>query len=420
MKILHVMPYNPVPPVFGGALRIYHILKSLIRYNDVTVLTYGSPGDERIIRETFGKELKDVHVVQLPMRRRMRRLVQMYALCTGQSFFHLMADTRRMQSTIDRLMDENGFDLVYVEFPHMAGFAYPPGVIKVLDAHNVEYEIYRQMWLRSRSPLRKVHYRHEYASLLRFEVAVFRKQDAVVATSENDKVIIDSHAPSVPKFVVPNGVDTEYFRNGTEPTEPHSLIFSGRIGYMPNYDGISYFLDDIFPLIQRQIPDVKIYIVGMSPPADLKKRRSENIIVTDFVPDVRPYFEKASVYVVPLRLGSGTRLKLLEAMSMRKPVVTTTIGSEGIDITNGDSALVADNPEDFATAVVRLLRDPLLGRKFGRNGYELVRQRYDWSVIGEHLHASLLEMSARKNISGAGPGPSLAVEQHDQAIPGAA
>lgn len=419
MRILHVMPYSPVPPNFGGATRVYHILKNLARSNDVTVLSYGTPEDERNLRETFGQELRDVHVVPLPWRGKMRRLAQMYALCTRQSFFHFLTDTRKMQRTIDGIVEKNDFDIVYVEFPHMAGFRYPAGALKILDAHNVEYEIYRQMWVRGSSPLRKLHYRYEYSNLFRYEVGVYRKQDAIVVTSENDKEMINRHCPAVPKFVVPNGVDTQYFCNGKEPAEPFSLIFSGTIGYMPNYDGISYFLDDIFPLIQQQIPEVKIYIVGMSPPDDLKRRRSDRIIVTDFVPDVRPYFEKAAVYVVPLRLGSGTRLKLLEAMSMHKPVVTTTIGSEGIDITHGESVLVADKPEDFADAVVTLLRDSALRKKIARTGNELVRQRYDWSIIGQHLNASLMDISSRKKMSPAKTGMSYAAHLKDHEITGA-
>jgi glycosyltransferase involved in cell wall biosynthesis len=396
MKILHVMPYCPIPANFGGALRIYHILKNLIRYNDVTVLMYGTPEDEKNMRAAFGTGIKDLHVISRPWTKGARRLTQIYSLCTGQSFFHLLADSRKMQLAINRIFDKEDFDFVFIEFPHMAGFDFKTDAKKILDAHNVEYEIYRQFWLNSRSPLRRLHYRYEYQNLYKYEVAVYQKQDAIFVTSENDKKVMDQHSPEIPKFVVPNGVDTEYFQNGEDSTEPFSLIFSGTIGYVPNYDGVTYFLDNIFPLIRQRIPEVKIYIVGNSPPRDLKKRNSENIIVTDYVPDVRPYFEKASVYVVPLRLGSGTRLKILEAMAMHKPVVTTSIGGEGIDIVHGETALIADRPEDFAGAVVDLLRDPALREKLARNGNELVRQRYDWSVIGQLMNSSLLEISGNK------------------------
>jgi len=398
MKILHVMPYSPIPANFGGALRVYHVLKNLVRDHDVTLLMYGTSRDERTMRETFGRDLRAIHVIPRPWRGGMRRLIQIYALCTRQSFFHMLADSREMQIAINRIMGHEDFDIVFVEFPHMAGFSFAPDATKILDAHNVEYEIYRQMWHTSRSPLRKLHYRHEYQNLFHYETDIYKKQDAIFATSEGDRKVIDRHAPEVPKFVVPNGVDTGYFHNGKEPNEPYSLIFSGTIGYVPNYDGITYFLDSIFPLIQRQVPQVKIYIVGMSPPNDLKKRASENIVVTDFVPDVRPYFEKASVYVVPLRLGSGTRLKILEAMSMHKPVVTTSIGSEGIDVVHGESVLVADKPDEFATAVIDLLRDAALRRKLARTGNELVRQRYDWSVIGGLINSYLMEIVEQKKI----------------------
>jgi glycosyltransferase involved in cell wall biosynthesis len=246
------------------------------------------------------------------------------------------------------------------------------------------------------SPIRKFYYNQQYIKIRREEIDTCRKHDAIFVTSAMDKACFDRDIPSVPKYIIPNGVDTGYFQPFTSPPEPHSLVFTGMMAYVPNYDGMLYFLDNIFPLIQREVPDVKIYIVGSRPPRKLMNRASENIVITGFVEDVRPYVSRASVYVVPLRMGGGTRLKVLEAMAMKKPIVTTSIGCEGIDVGHNESVLIADDPQDFAEQVIQLFRTSALTHTLVRNGYDLVRTRYDWGIIGNQVDAayqSLIKLS---------------------------
>ncbi len=396
MKVLHLMPYCPVPPIFGGALRIYHMLKTLAKDYDVTVVMFGDSNNEKNMRVAFDGQLEHLIVLPPPVSVKMRRLSQFYALWTKRSFFHLLGSSREMHHALNTIFSSRHFDLIFIEFPHMAGYDFPAKAIKILDSHNIEYEIYRQLWMNSRLSLRKLHYRQEFNNLYHYEVEVCRKQNAIFTTSEKDKEILDRHCPAIPKFVVPNGVDMAYFRPSNDLPDPYSLIFTGMMGYLPNYDGMEYFLDAIFPLIRKKIPQVKIAIVGSSPPQSLKRRASSNVTVTEYVPDVRPYIDQASVYVVPLRMGSGTRLKILEALAMKKPVVTTNAGCEGIDVVDGESALIADRPEDFADAVVRLLHDASLRKKISRNGNELAAMRYDWSVIGRQIDSIVQSLVIRK------------------------
>jgi polysaccharide biosynthesis protein PslH len=159
--------------------------------------------------------------------------------------------------------------------------------------------------------------------------------------------------------------------------------------YVPNYDGILYFLDEIFPFILKKIPDAKIYIVGNGPPVALQRRASENIIVTGFVEDVRPYVWRSKAYVVPLRMGGGTRLKVVEAMAMRKPIVTTSIGCEGIEVKSGEHVFIADQPEEFARSVIAILNDSVSHLPVADRGYQLARSRYDWKSIGGLMEAVL-------------------------------
>jgi len=385
MKVLHLMPYCPEPPIFGGALRNHHILKHLTEHHSVTVVCFGSPDAPAKLRETFKAGIEDVHVLPFRWIWRYRRLGQLYAHWKGDSFIQLVCQTDEMQATLDRLLSEKHYDIVQSEFAMMGVYTLRTDAVKILDAHNVEYDIFRRLMENARTPLRRWHYNHEYRSLFRHELEAIRKQDAIFVTSARDKEILDAGAPGIPKYIVPNGVDMSFFTPSEEAPEPFSLVFTGMMGYVPNYDGMLYFLDEIFPLILKEVPQAKVYIVGNKPPRALLRRAAENVVITGFVDDVRSYVRRSSVYIVPLRMGGGTRLKVSEAMAMQKPLVTTSIGCEGIDVKHGETALIADTPAEFAREVIELLRDEPLRRRLVANGFELARTTYEWSVIGDDV-----------------------------------
>lgn len=387
MKVLFLMSYPPVPPRFGGALRVYHMLKSLVKDHEVTLVVYGTPEDGRRIHAEFGLPLSRIHILQPTWMQRYKRLGQLAALWAGRSYFCYQLDDDHLRRTVDALCARQDFDIVLNDVHAIEPERFNPGAVKIFHAHNVEHDNFRQMWRRARSPIRRWHYRREYRKVEREELDFIRRHDALFVTSECDKMKFDASVPEVPKFVVPNGVDTAYFRPSPQMPEPHTLVFTGMMGYVPNADAMIYFLDEIFPLIRQAVPETKIYIVGQRPPEALMRRASDRVVVTGFVDDVRPYIHRASVYVVPLRMGSGTRLKILEAMSMQKPIVTTTIGCEGIDVVHGETVLIADDPKTFAWSVVDLMRDAALRRSLTRAGYELALSRYDWTIIGESMKA---------------------------------
>lgn len=385
MKILHLMPFCPEPPIWGSGLRNHYLLKNLVARHTVTVVCFGPPDSEAKLREAFKTGIEDVHVLPYPWIWKYRRLGQLYAHWKGDSFIQMVCETDEMQATLDRLLSQHKYDIVHSELSMMGAYTLRTDAIKVLDAHNVEYDIYRRLTENARTPLRRWHYNHEYQALFRHEVESLQKQDAIFVTSARDKEMFDACVPGVPKYIVPNGVDVSFFTPTDEVPEPFSLVFTGMMGYVPNYDGMFYFLDEIFPLILNEIPQAKIYIVGNKPPKALVRRARANVVITGFVADVRSYVRRSSVYVVPLRLGGGTRLKVSEAMAMQKPLVTTSIGCEGIDVKHGETALIADTPEDFSRHVIELLRNGELRRRLVKNGFELARTTYEWSVIGEAM-----------------------------------
>ncbi|NJD22504.1 MAG: glycosyltransferase [Melioribacter sp.] len=388
MKILHLSPYCPVPPNFGGALRIYHLLKGITQNNDVTFVSFGRGNELKLLNDHFSSKVRELHIVDPPWTWSYRRIAQFYALWTSGSFFSLFSKSREMQKKLDEILGAEDFDIVQMEFPIMGNFELNTDAVKILDEHNIEYDNLFRMWKYQQNSLRRVHYYREYKKSYEEEIAACKKMDAIFVVSDRDRAILNKDVPHIPKFLIPNGVDTSYFTPQPTELEPYSMVFTGMMGYFPNYDGMLYFLDEIFPLILKKIPQAKVYIVGNSPPKCLQDRSADNIIVTGFVEDVRPYVWRSSLYVVPLRMGGGTRLKVLEALAMKKPVVTTSIGCEGINVVDGESVLIEDDPKEFAMRTIELLNDLAMRKILSSNGYDLIRSTYDWEIISAKMDES--------------------------------
>lgn len=386
MKILFVTPYNPANPTFGAALRTFHVLNQLCKFHDVTVVGFSAPDGEDQLVEQIPSLKGKVHFFYHHKSALKEKWNQLVALFTPYSRGRRAMFHSKLQMLIDEILKTQEFDFIQCEFPDMAYHKFNSNALKVLDAHNVEYDNLRRMAKVKYRPLRRLYYRIESSKMKRDELAMAKQQDAIFTTSERDKLLFEKDTPNVPKFVIPNGVDLNYFLPSDIEPEKHVLVFVGMMTYVPNYDGVLYFLDEIFPRILSVLPNAKIYIVGKNPPASITRRANKNIIITGFVDDVRPYIHKASVYVVPLRMGGGTRLKIVEALSMKKPIVTTSIGCEGIDVENRKSVLIADEPQQFANAVIELCRDRELANQLTENGYELVHQKYGWDSVGNKLN----------------------------------
>lgn len=386
---------------------MYHILKHLFEKYDVTVAGFREFGDAELFQSTFPGLQESMHFISRGKVRH-RRLLQLYSLFTSHSYWYNWARSDKLEADLNRMLARDSYDIVLAEFASMGHFRLETDAIQILDAHNVEYDNFRRMSRLEWSGIRKKFYLREYRKSYREEVAAFNRHDAIFTTSVRDGNLIKKDAPAVPQFVIPNGVDMSYFHPDGSDAEPYSMIFTGTMNYVPNYDGMIYFLDRIFPLIKETIPVAKITIVGSNPPPVLTGYESDSVIITGFVDDVRPFVNRAGIYVVPINMGSGTRLKVVEALSMKKPIVSTSIGCEGIDTVDNEHLLIRDKPRAFAEAVIQLMKDRKLGNRLVRSGYELVKQKYDWNVIGHSIDKAFNRLMAnreaildRKNPDGA-------------------
>jgi glycosyltransferase involved in cell wall biosynthesis len=274
----------------------------------------------------------------------------------------------------------------------------------VLDEHNIEYEILQRMSDGEHSLSRRAFNTLEYLKCRPFEQRLWRKVDACAVPSDREAGLIRKKAPATPTAVVPNAVDPDYFTPSSAPPERDTLIFTGLLSYRPNLDAATYLVNEILPLIQRERPGVTLTIVGDGHAVDMAKLKRPNVTVTGRVDDVRPYMHRAAVSVVPIRIGGGTRLKVVEALAMGKAVVSSQVGSEGIRVRDGEHLLLAgDDAVAFATRVLQLLSDPVWAAALGRAGRSLVAAEYTWRQATTRLETLYHQAMRRRDLRAGRP-----------------
>lgn len=397
MRVLVLASY--VPSLYKGAeIRLLHLLRHLSRSHEVTLWAVNRRG---VPEEEIAALLPDCELAlqdwppltQGGIRGRIGR----------SGLYRCFEQARRLFSPkpsaiakiyhpalkirLEKLLAERRFDLIHVN--QIMVWQYLPQPVTtpvILCKDNVwtdlaEVEAQAATGILSRR-LKQI----DAARMRRYETQAVESSNHCVVVSEADAGLMQQLAPAAPLSVIPNGVDIDYFRPSSETAERPHLVFTGAMGWPPNADAVLYFGREILPNIQSRFPEVQLFIVGLHPPEAVKALGQQpHIHVTGFVDDVRPYMGNAAVYVVPLRSGSGTRLKILEALAMGKAVVSTTIGAEGLEVVDGQHLLLADEPQEFAAAVCELLQNPARRQALGKAGRALVEAAYDWKAIAAEL-----------------------------------
>ncbi len=375
-------------------MRNYQLLRQLGRNHDVTLLTYGA-SDQADAKRVLEESCARVVIVAGPPLRKIpaKRRRQLTSLLSLTSYRATWLHSRELQTALNEVSDE-GFDVIQVESSMMSRFRIDRGhAIVVLDEHNIEYEALWRSFRTERSPLRKAFYLAEYLKCRPEEIGAWSAADGCAVTSAREERIVRATIPDKPTKVVPNAVDTTFFRSSGLSPDPDEVVFTGLMSYRPNVDAVTYFVRSVFPHVRRVRPNVRLTVVGADPPPEVIRLSSPYITITGAVEDVRPFFERASVAVVPIRMGSGTRLKIGEALAMSKPIVSTTLGAEGIDLQDGQHILLADDAVSFAAQVVRALEDPRLAASLASEGRAFAEEHLSWaeSVARlEQFHAELV------------------------------
>ncbi|TET51996.1 MAG: glycosyltransferase [Anaerolineales bacterium] len=388
MKILFLTPQVPYPPEKGTALRNWGLISNLAARHDVAVLSFVGQGQQAEMPAELTRVGRAAGV-QAPTRTVGERLWGMLSSRRPDMALRLLSETYRRM--LAEWLAEEAFDVAHVEGIEMAPYldvleSAADRPLIVFDDHNCEYLLQRRVFLSDLGvPARwagAFYSLVQWRRLRKFETAVCRRADRVLAVSEADAEALRRLVASVEIDVVPNGVDTESYRPVPHREEEHSLVFTGTMDYRPNVDGVLWFVRDVLPRVREVEPRAHLYVVGQRPHRRLQALVGEpGVTVTGRVEDVRPYIARASVYVAPLRSAGGTRLKLLEAMAMGKAVVATHLAAEGYPVADGEHMLLAHTAADFAAAVVKLLRDPARRESLGRVGRAFAEQGYDWRAI---------------------------------------
>jgi glycosyltransferase involved in cell wall biosynthesis len=296
-----------------------------------------------------------------------------------------------------RLVQSRTFDL------WLCDFVYPAEIIpwdapfpKVIFAHNVEAQVWERCCRITRNPLLGLVTWREYHTMARAERFYVQKADHLLTVSEPDRSFFSQYLDTGKISVIPTGVDTDYFRPSPAIEKPNSLVFTGSMDWLPNEDGASYLLNELLPRIRSHIPDVTVCIAGRNPSAKIEALAARNgARITGSVPDIRPYISEAAVYLVPLRMGGGTRLKIFEAMAMGKAIVSTSIGAEGLPVRDGENILIRDNPDDFAFSIVHLLRSPSTRKSLGYQARRTVETLYTWESVAAEFDSALRKVVTR-------------------------
>ncbi|AKU89839.1 glycosyltransferase family 4 protein [Vulgatibacter incomptus] len=395
LEILFVSSFPASPPTFGAQRRIDGLMRSLSRRHRVSFVSLLPPDLDAERAERAMKEYcRDVVFVPwaeasgLP-----KRLAQLRSLVSIYSYERRYMNGPDLQLALGRLLRSRRFDLVSVETPFQAfsrlrqAPSGAPSPCVLIDAHNVEFDLARQYFEQSAGLARRLHHEVNWRKLQREELAAWRAVDGVAFTSPDDEARARALVPAIRSAIVPNGVDVEQFRPAPEvpPSGTRTIVFFGTMDYFPNLDAVRWLFREIWPLLSQRDPDLRLKIIGASPPSDVLAHQGPRVDIAGLVDDLQRHLVAADAIIVPLRVGGGTRLKILESLAMGKAVISTKLGAEGIAARSGEHLLIADEPKDFAEAVHRVLEDRSLARELGRKGRELVERRYAWSAIGEEM-----------------------------------
>ena len=316
-----------------------------------------------------------------------KRLWQLRNMLSGRATSLLSHTVAGVQEAIDAMLAQEHYDAVFFDSVVTAGYRLPDGVKVIIGEHNIEYEVLQRTYLHEKSWARKWYNWWEYRRVKPFELACCRNADVILVTSERERLLLKSVMRQKVIEVVPNGVDLEMFQDDCVEQECiQQIIFTGSMDYYPNADGVLFFAQKCWPLIQQQVQNACWQIVGRNPPSEVwRLAKLPGVTVTGTVPDTRPYFRQAAVAIVPLQVGGGTRLKILEALAMGKAVVSTSLGAEGLAVVSGKHLLVEDQPEAFVQAVVELMQNTERRRALGEEGRLLVENEYSWEACGDQL-----------------------------------
>lgn len=392
MRILMLDEEFPFPLDTGKRIRTFQLTTALGEENEITYLAYGVEDSDSF------RALKERGIEPIAVKRPHQKKSGLWFYCklllnifSRYPFIVTNHYSRRFQNAVHRLLAERQFDVVIAEWtPYTIFVQQKCTAVKIAVAHNIESSIWRRYEENETNFFKKLYIMHQRSKVELYENKCYRWVDGATAVSHEEAREIEKHETKYRVATIENGVDLDFFKPMDIPTLPDRMVFTGSMDWRPNQDAMIWFVEEILPLIRKERPKAELYIVGRRPPRKVEALNDRpGVTVTGRVPDVRRYVAEASVYVVPLRIGGGSRLKILEAMAMKKAVVSTSVGAEGIETVDGETILLADGAEAFARRVLDVMTGRVDTKPIANRAHHLVESTYQWSHLAGKLQAYL-------------------------------
>lgn len=401
MRILIASHTFPYPPNEGIKLPLYCLIKEFTKDNKVSLISFISE-EEKIFVEEIKKYCEELELIVFnPHKNFLKRGYNLFfekVPYNVRQFFHL-----EFKEKLLNLVKKLNFDIIFFNFLTTVIYSnfIDKNKIKFLHYYDAMSMLFYRNFLVEKNLIKKIYWYNQYKKLLNYEFKLQNWFNKIAVVSQKDKDWLCENAKiSRQKLeVIPNGVDIEYFYykfNKNFKEEQLSLLFRGIMNFKPNVDACLYFLKEIYPLIKKEIPNIKIYIVGPNPSYDILEyaKKEKNIIVTGYVEDIREYILKCKINVCPMISGSGIKNKILESLAMGTPSVITSIAKEGIpELEDGKNVLIADTPADFANKIKMLFENKDLYYKIAYNGRKLVEEKYTWNKVAQRFYQIFEELT---------------------------
>ncbi len=400
MRILMLTLIAPYPPDSGPKIKTYNVLQYLCERHEVTLVSLVRNEQERAHAESLRRICREVYTVPFQRSRWNDARFLLKSALTGESFILSRDTSPELHQLLRQLTAREHFDIIHADQLNMAPFAVDlPGGARIIDQHNAVWTIVARMAARS-DLIRRIGLQIEARRLRRAEARLCARFDGMLAVSEPDYAFLklaaaDAGVALPPTAIIPIAIDTRSEAPVQRHSAPNMILSMATMFWPPNVDGVLWFAREVWPLVQQAVPQARVALVGSRPPETVRQLAADPAIeVPGYVADPRPYLERTAALIVPVHAGGGMRVKILEALARGLPIVSTTIGYEGIDLTPGEHLLVGDTPQTFAEALIRLLRDPELGRRLAAQGRRVAEERYDWRVVCpaiDHLYTTALQ-----------------------------
>ena len=380
----------PFPMISGQTLRVYNLLTRIARQHEVWLAALTATSEEKLAVAHFRDFCAIVETADVQGAGALARPFEgLRYLLQGKPPDLRFQYSSELADKIRQLATRVKFDIAHIEFGHMGLYldVLPPKLRErsLWVLHDIDWSKYAGIFRLETKPARKLRTGLHSCMLRRWKPHYAGRFKRCVTVSENDRRMLTTANPRLRVDVVPNGVDTQAYKPlGQEKVAP-AVLFVGAMGYTPCADAVVFFCREVLPRIRQVMGNVEMWIVGINPSTEVRELDGNGIHVTGRVEDVRPYYSRSTVCVVPLRAGGGTRLKILEAMALGRPVVSTSIGCEGLDVVDGEHLFIADDPEKFADRTMHLLKDKTLRESITSRAREMVVSRYDWDIIAKQL-----------------------------------